>query len=288
MTFKSERANIKHPMWRKKIDNSILNDGTTAVPGWACSMFNFEQTFKGVHGKKCAEGKVSVSFKGHAFEGNVTITHPPSQKNKKYRLSFENSLVSQLRDTFLMSSMREIEDRLQNSNAPIEDEIPFWEFLDIEFDYKNKDFILTAHYTHDATFPELFKRLTYSPALKRIEDQLAKKGGFRIHKQDWRPRDEFESEIGAENVIYFLADTKLELLYIGEAKRLVHRFRQGHPSIKNWDMYRYNQLPPITTKQRVAIERMAIRDFSSIMPSDGGINQLKLSNYRLVNKKIDK
>lgn len=288
MTIKSERTNIKHPMWRKKIDNSILNSGNTHVPRWVCKMWNFDQAFKGVRGRKCSDGRVPVSFKGHTFEGHITFTQPTSSKNKKYRLSFEDALLTRLRDTFLMSCMREIEGRLQTSKTPIEDEIPFWEFLDIEFDYTNKEFIFTAHYTHDATFPELFKRLTYSPALKRIQDELANKGEFRIHKQGWRPREEFESEIGAENVIYYLADTESKLLYIGEAKRLVHRFRQGHPSIKNWDKYRYNQLPPLPKKDRVTIERMAIRDFSSILANDGGINGLELSKWRLVNKKIDR
>jgi hypothetical protein len=109
MTIKSERTNIKHPMWRKKIDNSILNRGTTAVPRWVCKMWNFDQAFKGVRGRKCADGKVRVSFKGQTFEGDITFTQPPSWKNKKYRLSFEDALLSRLRDTFLMSCMREIE-----------------------------------------------------------------------------------------------------------------------------------------------------------------------------------
>jgi hypothetical protein len=53
-------------------------------------------------------------------------------------------------------------------------------------------------------------------------------------------------------------------------------------------MCRTNQPPPLAIKERVTIERMAIRDFSSIMPSNGGINGLELSKWRLVNKKIDR
>ena len=63
-----------------------------------------------------------------------------------------------------------------------------WEFLDIEFDQDEKTFRFVSHYTQKPIFPELFRRLTYSPALKRIDDELSGKDEFRIHKQDWRPQ----------------------------------------------------------------------------------------------------
>ena len=112
-----------------------------------------------------------------------------------------------------MSFMRDIEDRLRSTREiEIEKNIPFWEFLDIEFDQNNKTILMTAHYTQEPVFPELFRRLTYSPALKRIDDELTGKGEFRIHKQDWRPREDYETEIGADNIIYMLIDTAKKLI----------------------------------------------------------------------------
>jgi hypothetical protein len=70
----------------------------------------------------------------------------------------------------------------------IRKEIPFGEFLDIEFDPKHKQFLFTAHYKHEPMFPELFKNLAGSPALKVIEDEILDKQDFRIHKQDWKPK----------------------------------------------------------------------------------------------------
>jgi hypothetical protein len=54
-----------------------------------------------------------------------------------------------------------------------------------------------------------------APALKRIRDELAGKSPLRIYKQEWRPREQFELEIGATNVIYMLVDTTKRLLYRG-------------------------------------------------------------------------
>ena len=169
----------------------------------------------------------------------------------------------------------------------VEKEIPFWEFLDIEFDGGSKMVRMTAHYTQEPTFPELFRRLTYSPVLKRIDDELNEKGVSRIHKQDWRSRGEFEAEIGAENVIYMLIDTKGKLLYIGEAKRLVQRLRAGHPTIKNWNFYRYDVLPQALQKFRVTLERMVIRNFATVLSNKRDIQTIKISEFRLANDKID-
>ena len=186
-----------------------------------------------------------------------------------------------------MSFMRDLESQLREDATDIEKDIPFWEFLDIEFDADTRTFHLNAHYTQQPQFPELFRRLTYSPVLKRIDDELGGKDGFRIHKQDWRPRSEYETEVGAENVIYMLIDTKEKLFYVGEAQKLIHRFNGEHPSIKDWDYYRYDQLPPVTRPQRVALERMMIRAFASVLPNKRGVDTKTISKYRLANDKID-
>lgn len=111
--------------------------------------------------------------------------------------------------------MKDIEYRLRNdSNINIEEEIPFWEFLDIEYDSENRIFIFTPYYTQKPSFPELFKRLIGSPAIKKIDDENSNKPKERIYKQDWKPRSEYETELGAENVVYMLIDTVNKYLYI--------------------------------------------------------------------------
>jgi hypothetical protein len=230
---------------------------------------------------------VSIQFNNKGFRGKVVSTHPKERANPVYRFYFEDDLLVELKETFLMSFMRDIEFRLTEGETDIEKEIPFWEFLDIEFDPGQKVFRLNAHYTQRPQFPQLFRRLTYSPVLKRIDDELEGKDLFRIYKQDWRPRKDFDTELGAENVIYMLIDTKERLLYIGEAEKLTQRFKAEYRAIPGWDYYRYDQLPKMEKRRRVALERMMIRAFASVLHNKAGIPTYAISDYRLVNDKID-
>ena len=135
-----------------------------------------------------------------------------------------------------MSLLRDIEYKLRKDKSiNIEDEIAFWEFLDIEYDYKHKNFYFTAYYKQKPNFPELFKRMIGSPMLHKIDDELADKKPFRIYMQEWKPREALEYEIEVDNALYTLIDTNNKLVYIGEAGKLVKRLRQNHHAIKNWN-----------------------------------------------------
>ena len=284
----TERTNVDFPLWRKKVDSSLLSQKVTAIPKWVCKVWNLDDIFPGLMGKKDPKSKISINFNNKTYDGQVTCTWPRGRADKHYRMWFSDDLKTEFKEVFLMSFMRDIENRLRpNPHSDIERDIPFWEFLDIEFDEGSKTVHMTPHYTQVPTFPELFRRLTYSPALKRIDDELTAKDTIRIHKQDWRPREEFESEIGAENVIYMLIDTEEKLFYIGEADRLVQRFRANHPSIKNWDFYRYDVLPEALRKFRVPCERMVIRNFAAVLPNKRNVRTMNISEFRLANDKID-
>lgn len=115
-----------------------------------------------------------------------------------------------------------------------------------------------------------------------------RKRDISIHKQNWKLRQKFESEIGAQNVIYTLIDTVSKLLYVGKAKDLIKRFKQDHDRISNWNYYRYNALPIELENYRVIIERMVIRDYASIFNNLKELETLSLSDYTLINEKIDK
>jgi hypothetical protein len=81
----------------------------------------------------------------------------------------------------------------------------------------------------------------------------------------------YETGLGALNVIYTLIDTRAKLIYVGEAQDLVRRFKKGHSEIKDWDFYRYDQLPPVSKEVRVGLERMIIRVFASLLENNAGI-----------------
>ncbi len=286
-TERTERADVRFPLWRKKVDNSIFRDLGTTVPNWVCRNWQFDAKFPGILKSSDPKSAVTVQFEGRTYPGRVVSTHPEGRANKVYRFYFDEALLRRLKEVFLMSHMRDLESRLRKDTTEIEIQIPFWEFLDIEFDAEKKHFYLTAHYKQVPTFPELFKNLIGSPPTKRIEDEITHPGQFRIQKQDWRPRSMYETELGAENVIYMLIDERARLLYVGEAENLIRRFKAGHSEIKDWNFYRYDQLPPMPKHQRVAIERMLIRIFASVLENKGGITTKPISEYRLANRRID-
>ncbi|MYB88549.1 MAG: GIY-YIG nuclease family protein [Proteobacteria bacterium] len=286
--MKRERTNVDHPLWRKKVDSSLFLHKVTTIPKWVCKVWNLDNVFPELKGKGDLESSISISFNKKSHIGQVTSSWPKKRADKVYRLWFGDDLMAELKETFLMSFMRDIEDRLRpDADTDIEEDIPFWEFLDIEFDEESKMVRMTSHYTQIPTFPELFRRLTYSPALKRIDDELSEKDAINIHKQDWRPRDEYEAEIGAENVIYMLIDTKKKLFYIGEADNLVQRFHNKHPSILNWDHYRYDVLPKELRVFRLQLERMLIRCFAAVLQNRRNVQTMGISEFQLVNDKID-
>ena len=90
-------------------------------------------------------------------------------------------------------------------------------------------------------------------------------------------------------MIYTLLDTKNKLIYIGEAKDLRKRLKQNYSQIPYWTHYRYDILPKNTSTQiRVALERMVIRSYASLLSNSSSVETFNISNYKLANEKIDK
>lgn len=286
----NERDDIDYPIWRKKVDSSFLNNTVTPIPKWLWEVWDIKSIFNSVSSKTDIQSEVTVFFEGNTYKGNVTLS---TQKGGRAlcRLHFNQALHSLLKERFLMTYMRSLEGQIRKSQGnkqDIELDIPFWEFIDIEFDSNNKHFIFTCHFNQQPIFPELFKKLIRSPTIKKIDDEVNGKEANRIQKQEWKPRAEYKSEIGAENIIYTLIDTKNQLIYVGEAKKMIARFDNGHPDIKSWDYYRYNVLPKSLEGFRVTIERMAIRDLAGILTNKGDIPNIEISPYKLANRKVDR
>ena len=283
--MKLERSNVEFAIWRKKVDKSLFEHNGTTVPEWACRMWGLKQLYGEVTSRKDARSRASVSFRGVKYDAWVT-TAPHGRTSPAFRLWYDKALSYELKHAFVMSYMRSLEGSLESLDP--EQGSPFWEFLDIEFDTQNRAFRFVAYYTVTPSFPNLFKRLVGSPALRRIEDEVQGKEEDRIHKQDWKPRSELEYEIGATNVLYMLYDSKAKVFYLGEAEDLVKRLLQPHSSIPGWNFFRYNVLPQALASYRVAIERMLIRDFAAILKNKRDIPWQDLAGCCLANDKIDR
>ncbi|MCB2215107.1 MAG: GIY-YIG nuclease family protein [Desulfobulbaceae bacterium] len=286
--MKLERSKVDFPLWRKKVDNSVFAYKGTTIPSWACGMWAIPAIFSEVTSKSDPGSEVRIRFSKKNYKGWVTVA-TKGRKTPAYRLWYEEALSIDLKRAFVMSYMRSLENSLSSGKlADIEERIPFWEFLDIEFDKDSRLFKFVAHYTQEPSFPNLFERLIESPSIHKIDDQVSRKEGIRIYKQDWKPRGELEFELGAANVIYMLADTENKLLYIGEAKDLVKRLAQRYRAIPDWNFFRYDVLPDELEAIRVPLERMIIRAFATLLPSKKQIDSLEISEYLLANDKVDK
>lgn len=286
--MKLERSDIEFPLWRKKVDASLFKDAATPIPKWLWKVWSIKELFSESK-SKTANNSVKVVYNNREFVGYVSR----ALNREFFKLRFDKLLADILKDVFLMSYMRSIEQDLRKNKPEyleqeIENEIPFWEFIDIEFDGANRTFYFKAYYIQKPVYIELFKELVKSHTLKVIDDLLNKKEDFRFVKQDWEVRDKLKTQIDAKNVVYNLIDTKNKLIYIGEAESLVQRLNQNRESIKDWDFYRFDCLPDgLTRSQRVAIERLLIRTFASFFTNKKGISTKDVSEYRLVNDKID-
>lgn len=283
--MKLERSDIEFAVWRKKVDKSLFEHNGTTVPEWACRMWGLQEMYGQVTSRKDPRSKALIRYKNAEYEAWVT-TAPHGRKSPAFRLWYDRLLSLELKRSFLMSYMRSLEGALQ-VNTDVELKIPFWEFLDIEFDQVNRRFRFVAYYRQQPSFPHLFQRLIGSPALRKVADEIEGKVEIRIYKQDWTRRSDLEFQLGASNVIYMLIDTNGRRFYIGEAADLVKRLLQPHSSIPDWNFFRYDVLPTDLAPYRVALERMLIRDFAAVLKNKRKVPSQAIADCELANDKVD-
>ncbi len=290
----SERVGVEFPMWRKKVDGSMFEYKMTNIPAWVQNFFDIRNIFTAKSTKESAS-EVGIVFtdklgEAHIFNGHVTNTQNTSRKGVM-RMIFPPELVSLLRETFMMSHMRDLERRMREpkpSIDEIETEFPFYEFIDIEWDKVNHQFRFRPHFVIPPQYQELFNYIQNKHVLTNIENDLKPSKKARISKSDWKSRSEISKEILTENAIYTLIDNGDKKIYIGETENLAKRRSGESPEIPNWTHYRVDVLPPDFNKEmRLQIERLMIRTLASLIPNSQGIESQKISDFILTNKKID-
>jgi hypothetical protein len=254
-------------------------------------MWSVGEAFASVSGRGHSDAAITCTFEGQRFTAEIV----PHRGGRQHRLFLQEELRAALARTFLMSYMRELDIKLAATAASRPGGPPdegsgrsFWEFADLEFDTLKRHMKIVAHYVQRPDFPHLFARLAGSPPMRRIDDELSGKNGLRIHKQPWRHRERFESEIGTRNVLYMLADCDAGLFYVGEAEDMVARFRRGHDPIPNWTHYRYDLLPPSLAPIRRTLERMLISGAEAIFGRWADELPAKPGAFRLANIRIDR
>ena len=293
----SDRRSVSFPMWRKKVDRTILNDnGCTVLPAWIVENFGIKDKFG--KGKNNPNNQILIHFQNRRYEGGSITVQTESRATPFYRLWLPLPLVEELRISFQMTYIRGLEEELQKkasgskkSNFNSESEIPFWEFLDIEFDAEKLEIHLTAHWKQEVMFPMFFREIINSQLATRIEREVLKGKELVIGKSDWKPKSQLQSQLNEKNVIYWLVDKINKQLYVGMAENLTKRVTENRPEIPKWTHYRYDVLPSaFDEKIRHAIEKMVIRAMASLLKnqpvSGNSIDSIEFSEYVLVNKQI--
>ena len=292
--FNTERRDIDSPMWRKKVDASIFYDKAILILVFAKKWWNIEKYFNKANGKKHPDSKVFIDFNGNQYEANVTVQNSETRKNS-YRLFFNKELSDILKSTYIMTFMRDLEfklgdfDKDENNRQSIEDIIPFNEFLDIEYNPEEKTFYFNAHYRQKPVFENLFSKILNTTVLSSISDEIEGKSNERIHKSEWKEKAELENIVDQPNVLYTLIDINNAEVYLGEAVSLKQRLSGNRPEIPNWTHFRYDVLPSSLSQYRLDIERMVIRQLASLFINKNKLQlNSSITNFKLVNKKIDK
>src|SRR5581483_4280579 len=208
--MKFERSDIRFPLWRKKVDASLFHKAHTPIPNWCAAAWHMKSIFGINTSKKAENAQVGIRFNKNYYYAAVTYSF---NKDTDYQIYLSKEFVEVLKDSFIMSYMRSLEQRLRKGKKEyegrdVEKEMPFWEFLDIEFDAGRKVFICKAHYYQEPIFPELFRQFINSHILKGIENNLLDKGEFKFIKDDWKPKSELRQYLNKSNIIYYLIDTK--------------------------------------------------------------------------------
>lgn len=103
----------------------------------------------------------------------------------------------------------------------------------------------------------------------------------------WYSYKELSKHAEQVNVIYYLANTKDKLLYIGKAEKFGNRVKHGrtHQGMSgDWDLFRYDIIRPEFENLLERIEDHTIRSFASILKNTKSFSSLELSSYKLVNR----
>ncbi len=131
----------------------------------------------------------------------------------------------------------------------------------------------------------LFERLVDENVFGWIFEKSDKE--YLIQKStSWIKVKDFNIHKNAVNVIYYLANTKKKLLYIGKADDLSKRVKPGrkHQEMQgDWDMFKYDVIRPEFANLIERIEDHTIRTVASVLKNTKGYSSLDISAYTIVN-----
>ena len=148
----NERSNVRFPLWRKKMDGAMFDHQCTVLPNWVRdNVFDLKERFPHAS-KDHPESAASIVI--HRGKGKRTVhsgyvtTSERGDLPDVMRLYFGNDVLAWLEEAFNKTFLRNEERKARGLNGPtIERIMPFWEFIDIEWDAESSAFHFRDWYT---------------------------------------------------------------------------------------------------------------------------------------------
>ena len=273
---------MEYKPYCKKIDRSMMDWGFTIPKNY---VKDFEAEISLDPGKS---RRIEILWEKKRYPAKLCNVKRKDYP-KVYQLRWDNSqgFLNKLRKTFIQSyivfkSQKELFDTQKREGhfrtkehqeaivfSPVNSELIHAEtFIRVENEWNS-----------------LFRRLTEENVFGWIFDKNKK---YLISRStNWIKASEFKEHINATNVIYYLANTKKGLIYVGKAGVLGKRVKpkKSHQDMPDdWDLFKYDIIKQEYCNLLGRIEDHTIRTLAAILENDKGYPTLKLQGYKLVNK----
>lgn len=288
----SGSTEINMKTFYKKIDHSMMNWGVI-IP-----RENEEKFLFGEKMKINSSREISISWDKKKYKISIRYQyHPVSKYYYELRWDSNKDFLNRFKKTFIHSfitikSQKELFDNNKNKKNKIfrtklnEGQ----EVCIFTANKKTKEIDFSVFIKIEDKWNTLFQRLLEENVFDFIFDNKDKE--YLIQKStNWIDVKDFNKHKNALNVIYYLADSKNKLLYVGKAKNLGRRVvpRRKHQEMpETWDTFKYDIIRPEFSNLLERIEDHTIRTIASILQNTKKYNSLKIGNYKLVNSQWKK
>ena len=266
----------------KKIDRSMMDWGFT-IPKYYIKDFEAGRPLK-----KGSSRKINIIWDNKKYP--VRLCHV---KRKNYssvhqiRWDNNNEFLKKLRKTFIQSyivlkSQKELFDveKLEGKHFRTKEHQEAMLFSPLDNETLKAEVFIKI----ENEWNTLFRRLTEENVFGWIFDKDKK---YLISRStNWMKVKEFKKHVNAVNVIYYLANTKKKLLYVGKANILGKRIKLGkdHQNMpKGWDIFKYDIIKPEYSNILERIEDHTIRTLAAILKNSKDYPSLGIVEYKLVN-----
>jgi hypothetical protein len=275
----------------KKIDRSMMDWGLT-IPK------RFWESFQSGVPVKLGESR-DIKIRWDSKEYVAKLCHVNRTKfNPVYQLRWDGNkdFLKKLRKTFIQSyiilkSQKELFDQTKTTEKHFRTNMESGKQEVVIVRPKTPNLIeFEVFIKIDNEWNTLFQRLADENVFGWIFDKKDRQ--YLIQRStNWLKAKDFKRHSNAINVIYYLANTKRKLLYIGKAENFGNRVKPGrkHQEMEgDWDLFKYDIIRPEFSNILERIEDHTIRSVASILNNTKSYPSLNLSDFKLVNSKWKK